>query len=124
MRNIARSVISDHYDIFAACYSFRLLFRRRAGTAFPSSDRVLAFEQSSFLVDGRAFPGDPNPPKPGLPRGAGSNIRLAYCGRGSGASVAVSSQIRRLAADMLFKRRNSDAGRGHSPGRNSQMIAR
>src|SRR5580704_8393758 len=52
---------------------------------------------------------------PGLPWGAGSDLRLASFGRGSGAAVAVSPQIRRLATDMLFKRRNSDAGRGHSP---------
>ena len=115
MKNIVCGVIFDIYAILAALCSFRLLFRRRTRLALPSPERVLAFEQGSLLFDGRAFPCRLNPPKPGLPWGARSDLRLAYFGRGSGAGLVVSSQVRRLDTDILFKRRNSNAGGGHSP---------
>ena len=96
MNNIVRGVIFGNYAILAALGSFCLLLRRRVGLAISYPERVLAFEQVSFLFDGRVFPCRLNPPKPGLPWIARSDISVAYFGRGSGPGVAVSPQRRLL----------------------------
>ena len=110
MKNIVYSVILVNYAIFATLCSFRLLFRCRTVLALPSPERVFAFEQGALLFAGRAFPCRLDTPKPGLPRGAGSDLRVAYFGRGSGAGLVVSSQFTGLDPDILFKHRNSNAG--------------
>jgi hypothetical protein len=104
MKNSELGVIFDNYAILAALCSFCLLFRPRVSLALPAPERVLAFEQGSLLLDGRAFPGRLNTRKPGLPWGARSDLCLADFGRGSGAGLVGSSQGRRLDPDILFKR--------------------
>ena len=103
MKNIVRSVILDNYAIFATLCSVRLLFRPRTLLPLPPPERVFTFEQGALLIDGWPLPGRLDTPEPGLPRGAGSNICLAYFGRGSGAGVVVSSQVGRLDTNILFK---------------------
>src|SRR5580704_4862076 len=115
MKNTVIGANLGTYAILAALYSFCFLFRRRISPSLLSPDRILAFEQGSFLIDRRPCPGRLNPSKPGLPWGARSDIRVAYFGRGSGAGLVVPSQIRRLGRDTLFKRRYSSTGGGHSP---------
>jgi len=109
------SAAFDIYASLAALCSFCLLFRRRVELALPSPERVLAFEEGSLLGTGWSFPGGLSTPKPGLPWGAHSNIGVAYFGRDSAAGVVVSTNVRRLGAETLFKLRNSNAGGGHSP---------
>ena len=91
MENIVHRVILDIYTSLAALGSFRLLFRRRTCLALLSPEGVFPSEQGSLLFDGRAFPCRLSCRKPGLSWGAGSDIRVASFGRGSGAGVAVSS---------------------------------
>ena len=118
MKDIVITVIIDIYVIFAALRPLRLLCGGRSILTLPDPERVLAFEQSALLVDGRAFHGRLNTPKPGLPWGACSDICVAYLGSGSGPGVVVSPQFRRLDTEMLCKRRNSHSGGGHSPDHN------
>ena len=115
MKNTVIGANFGNYPILAALCSFRLLFRRRIGVALLFTERVLTFERSSLRLHGWAFPCGFDSPKPGLPRGAGANFRLAYFGRGSGAGLVVSSQVPGLDPDILCKRRNSYTRSGHSP---------
>src|SRR5260370_39662601 len=118
MNNIVSSDIFDNRAVLAIPRSFRLLFSRRSFLALPYPQRILAFEQSAFLFEGRAFPCRLDTPKPGLSWSSRSDIRLASFGRGSGAGVVVSSQGPESDTDILFKRRYSCASGGRSPDHN------
>lgn len=104
MKNIVRRVVIDNCLILAALGTFRLLFGRWISLALSAPERALLSEQSSFLLDERAFPCRSDTRELGLPWGARSNIRLAYFGRGAGAGLAVSSEVRRLDPDILCQR--------------------
>jgi hypothetical protein len=76
---------------------------RRANLAISDPKRIFALAQSTVLFDRRPFPGHLSPPKPGLPRGAGADLRVDYFGRGTGAGLAVPAQVRRLQPGNLFE---------------------
>ena len=114
MNNMVSGVTLDIYALLAAPCSFRLLFRRGFSLAHPSPESVFLIEQSALLFHGWPFPCCLNTSKPGLPRRARSDIRVAYFGRGSPASVVVPSQVGRLETGVVFGPGYSNADGGHS----------
>jgi hypothetical protein len=118
MNNIVNGVILDIYALLAALCSFRLLFRGGSLFALSYPERVLAFEQSSILFLRRPFPSRLDTPKPGLPWDARPNIRVADFGHHSRTGLVLSSQVRCLETDILFKPRHSSSRGGHSPDNN------